>query len=248
MSTPAKDKLGHVQLSISIPYFKDLEKYDCTKYLSSVYGDMTQDAELDHNFTILVDLNQKRDDWEDVFKKCGNMKRNAFAAVCKKFFEDSLAGKEVSGKKAAKIEITKSDHLYVSCKSDRVNFAYGIGIESDEIVTNMFLQEMVDIRKKPELNAAPQVNLAKKPHSDYKSVCDHDGPFFTLALYHRHFKGKNEDKAIDLLADFRSYLNYHIKCSKAHIHTRMRKKTEAFKKVMNRANFKEGKKKKKGKK
>ncbi len=38
-----------------------------------------------------------------------------------------------------------------------------------------------------------------------------------------------------VLHHFRNYLHYHIKCSKAYIHSRMRAKTAAFLKVLNRA-------------
>merc|ERR1712173_206435 len=44
-------------------------------------------------------------------------------------------------------------------------------------------------------------------------------------------------KAIDLLCCFHPYVNYHIKCNKAHIHSRMRKKLAELLKIMNRAKF-----------
>ncbi len=43
------------------------------------------------------------------------------------------------------------------------------------------------------------------------------------------------DNTIDMIHLFRNYLHYHIKCSKAYIHTRMRSKTAEFLKVLNRA-------------
>merc|ERR1712038_793373 len=56
--------------------------------------------------------------------------------------------------------------------------------------------------------------------------------------YHKHFKQPDmRDTAIDLLCCFHPYVNYHIKCNKAHIHSRMRKKLAELLKIMNRAKF-----------
>lgn len=41
----------------------------------------------------------------------------------------------------------------------------------------------------------------------------------------RHVQGERKDKALSLLTSFRSYLHYHLKCSKAYMHSRMRART-----------------------
>lgn len=61
----------------------------------------------------------------------------------------------------------------------------------------------------------------------------------------RHTNPGNRDNTIDLIHTFRNYLHYHIKCSKAYIHTRMRAKTTDFLKVLNRARPEQGTKEKK---
>ncbi|GAA6087333.1 actin-related protein 2/3 complex subunit 2 [Tachysurus ichikawai] len=54
-------------------------------------------------------------------------------------------------------------------------------------------------------------------------------------LFPRHTNTNARDNTINLIHTFRDYLHYHIKCSKAYIHTRMRAKTSEFLKVLNRA-------------
>lgn len=54
-------------------------------------------------------------------------------------------------------------------------------------------------------------------------------------LFPRHTNASARDNTINLIHTFRDYLHYHIKCSKAYIHTRMRAKTSDFLKVLNRA-------------
>ncbi|XP_012873683.1 PREDICTED: actin-related protein 2/3 complex subunit 2 [Dipodomys ordii] len=56
-----------------------------------------------------------------------------------------------------------------------------------------------------------------------------------LVLFPRHTNATARDNTINLIHTFRDYLHYHIKCSKAYIHTRMRAKTSDFLKVLNRA-------------
>ena len=60
--------------------------------------------------------------------------------------------------------------------------------------------------------------------------------FFIVVLFPRHFaKGDVRDATISQIQLFRDYLHYHIKCSKAYMHSRMRARVQAFLKVLNRA-------------
>lgn len=59
--------------------------------------------------------------------------------------------------------------------------------------------------------------------------------YVTFVLFPRHTAKNTRDNTINLIHMFRHYLHYHIKCSKAYIHSRMRAKTSEFLKVLNRA-------------
>ena len=56
--------------------------------------------------------------------------------------------------------------------------------------------------------------------------------YVTFVLFPRHTNPTNRDNTINLIHQFRTYLHYHIKCSKAYLHSRMRSKTSEFLKVM----------------
>ncbi|TDG46551.1 hypothetical protein AWZ03_006989 [Drosophila navojoa] len=58
---------------------------------------------------------------------------------------------------------------------------------------------------------------------------------YFAVLFPRHTNKETRDNTINLIHMFRDYLHYHIKCSKAYIHSRMRAKTSDFLKVLNRA-------------
>jgi actin related protein 2/3 complex subunit 2 len=55
--------------------------------------------------------------------------------------------------------------------------------------------------------------------------------FSLVVLTPRHFQDKNKEETIDLIHTFRNYLHYHIKCSKAYLHQRMRARTAGLLKV-----------------
>jgi hypothetical protein len=43
-------------------------------------------------------------------------------------------------------------------------------------------------------------------------------------LFKDHISAAKREKTIDTIQTFRNYLHYHIKCSKAYMHDRMRKR------------------------
>lgn len=60
--------------------------------------------------------------------------------------------------------------------------------------------------------------------------------YVTFVLFPRHFANADTASAtISHIQLFRDYLHYHIKCSKAYMHSRMRYRVSEFQKVLNRA-------------
>ena len=57
----------------------------------------------------------------------------------------------------------------------------------------------------------------------------------SLVLLPRHIEGERKEKAASMVINFRDYLHYHIKSTKAYLHNRMRRKVDHFLKVLNRA-------------
>jgi actin related protein 2/3 complex subunit 2 len=55
-------------------------------------------------------------------------------------------------------------------------------------------------------------------------------------LFPRHFANPSQAlSTINRIQLFRDYLHYHIKCSKAYMHSRMRHRVAEFLKILNRA-------------
>ena len=101
-------------------------------------------------------------------------------------------------------------------------------------------QEFVDARRQPALQNSPQVLFyPRDPPVELKGVKDlkiaDNITYVTFVLFPRHFAKENREKTISLVQTFRDYLHYHIKCSKAFMHSRMRARVASFLKVLNRA-------------
>ena len=98
------------QVSISLKFFKDLQEHGADELLKREYGDLLSTAEegvivafisqfvpkfkitlygcfAGYNISVVVDLENIPNNWEEVVKKIGLLKRNCFASVFEKYFE-----------------------------------------------------------------------------------------------------------------------------------------------------------------
>lgn len=103
------------------------------------------------------------------------------------------------------------------------------------------LQEFVDARRQPSIQTAPQVLYSNRdPPLEIRHLPNlrntDDTGYVTFVLFPRHFTNPATASAtISHIQLFRDYLHYHIKCSKAYMHSRMRHRVAEFQKVLNRA-------------
>lgn len=197
--------------------------------------------------TVQLDLNNIPEDWETIVKKCGLLKRNCFAAVFEKYFEFQEAGEE--GQQQAVIHYRDDETMYVEAKSDRVTVIFStIFKDADDIIlSEVFMREFKE-GKKASATAPTVIFSNKEPPSTLKDSDARTGEgvgYITFVLFPRHTNKTTRDNTIDLIHLFRDYLHYHLKCSKAYIHSRMRSKTSEFLKVLNRAKIEDENQKKK---
>ena len=91
-------------MSISLKFYKELQSHGADSVLQREYGDMIVAPEegrqragpkVDNillcylqgfDVTVQIDLGNIPDNWEEIVKKCGLLKRNCFAAVFEKYF------------------------------------------------------------------------------------------------------------------------------------------------------------------
>lgn len=135
------------------------------------------------------------------------------------------------------------ESIYIKPSFDRVTVIFSTTFqdETDKIFGKVFLQEFVDARKR-SVQTAPQVLYSHQdPPLDIQSVVksgsnDDNKGYVTFVLFPRHLvKGDRRENCISHIQFFRNYFHYHIKCSKAYMHSRMRFRVKEFLKILNRA-------------
>ncbi|XP_057380602.1 actin-related protein 2/3 complex subunit 2-like [Daphnia carinata] len=236
ISNPDSEK-SKVRVSISLKFYKDLQEHGADELLKREYGTLLCQTEDGYNISLVLDLENIPSNWEEIVKKIGLLKRNCFASVFEKYFEFQEKGEE--GHKRAVINYRDEETLYIEAKADRVTVVFSTVFrdEDDIVLGKVFLQELREGRRAS--HTAPQVLFSHREpplelqNTDAK-VGDNIG-YITFVLFPRHTNKNVRDNTINLIHLFRDYLHYHIKCSKAYIHSRMRAKTSDFLKVLNRA-------------
>lgn len=226
-----------VRVSISLQFYQELREYGADELLMREYGSLLSTPEEGYNVSIVFDLENIPSHYDEIVKKAGLLKRNCFASVFEKYFEFQEKGEE--GHKRAVIHYRDDETLYVEAKPDRVTVVFStIFKDMDDIVIGkVFMQEFKEGRRAS--HTAPQVLFShREPPMELANtdarVGDNIG-YITFVLFPRHTNKAAKENTINLIHIFRDYLHYHIKCSKAYIHSRMRAKTSDFLKVLNRA-------------
>ncbi|XP_071102617.1 actin-related protein 2/3 complex subunit 2-like [Haliotis cracherodii] len=236
ISNPDGDK-GKIMISISLKFYKDLQEHGADTLIKRVYGSYLTTAEAGYNVSIVFDLDNIPSDHEEQVKKAALLKRNCFASVFEKYFDFQEQGEE--SKKRAVIQYREDETMYVEAKKDRTTVIFSTIFKDDDdiVIGKVFMQEFKEGRRKYQ--QAPQVLFShKEPPQELDNTEARTGDnigYITFVLFPRHTNKKARDNTINLIHTLRDYLHYHIKCSKAYIHQRMRAKTTDFLKVLNRA-------------
>lgn len=236
ISNPKDDK-SKIRISISLKFYKELQEHGADELIKREYGSMLIPAEDGYDVSLLFDLEKLPDEWEEAVQKAGLLKRNCFASVFEKYFDFQEKGE--TGNKRAVIPYRDDETMYVEALKDRVTVIFSTIFkdDSDIIIGKVFMQEFKEVRRKHQ--QAPQVLFThREPPSELQGTNARTGDnigYITFVLFPRHTKRDSRDNTINLIHTLRDYLHYHIKCSKAYIHSRMRAKTSDFLKVLNRA-------------
>lgn len=228
-------------ISIALNFYDELKKHGADELIKKTYGGLLTSLEEGYNISLLIDLENLPEDKEGLIKSVGLLKRNCFASVFERYFdylEQEEEGARQSSERAI-IHYREGETMYVQAEDDRctVIFSTVFKDNDDIIIGKVFMQEFKEGRKASQ--TAPQVLFSHKdPPRELEGTNAARGEnigYITFVLEKRHTNPKARENTINLIHTFRNYLHYHIKCSKAYLHSRMRAKTADFIKVLNRA-------------
>jgi len=238
LSTPDANAKNIIQISMAMKAYSDLKKCGVDDVMNKYYGNYIVEAESQYDVSIQINLSNKPADINKFAKEVSLMKRNAFAAPFYKVSSEIEAKKITSG--LIEINYRDDEAFYLKPENDRVIVIFSIQFkDADDVVfAKVFLQEYQDARR--TMSNAPSVLFSQKePPLELKGaknlrVREGQG-FVSFVLFAPHISGQKKEKSIDNIQTFRNYLHYHIKCSKAYMHTRMRNRVKTFLQVLNRA-------------
>lgn len=253
LSTPeSKTKL---LFSIQSKAFKDLQKYGAIEKLHSVYGEFeTGTTEPGYDYSIYIDLEEiaklDTEQQQDFIEKMALLKRNMLAAPFEAAFAEyeklnaqyQQSGVEPDTRSAVyEINYRDEESIYITPSFDRVTVIFSTIFkdETDTIFGRVFLQEFVDARRRAVQNAPQVLYSHKEPPLEIRDLIKYSPNekkgYITFVLFPRHLVPQKKDNTISHIQLFRNYFHYHIKCSKAYMHSRMRSRVNQYLKVLNRA-------------
>ncbi|KAI1324982.1 Arp2/3 complex [Xylariaceae sp. FL0255] len=212
-----------------------------------------------YNFSLEVDLEKlptEKEKRDELIKKISLLKRNAMAAPFQKAYEEHYKLKEEASKYTSEeapqgvreggqvmaIKYRDEEAIYIKSSHDRVTVIFSTMFkeETDRVFGKVFVQEFVDARKRAIQNA-PQVLFRNEPPLELHGVpgvatsANGEVGYVTFVLFPRHLTPQRMPEVISHIQTFRTYFHYHIKASKAYIHSRMRRRTADFLQVLRRA-------------
>jgi len=246
--TVDKDDMDTMKVSMNLPCFCQTDKFGAETALAQYYKDHVQaEAEVGMDITLAVKLKEVKEEDKDALIKClALLKSNITGGVFDYFFSALLADEK---KEQFKFDLRGDTTVYFCPRDDRVTIVFSVDFMErvDKVIAKVFLQEFVDARKK--IGRAPPCQWGEKPPTELADfgVTENQGNlgYISFAILKSHLDKGKKESVIQVLQTFRTFLQYHIKCSKSHFHSKMRHRVRELQKVLNRAKVEEEKKEKK---
>jgi len=257
ISTP--ESKTKIVVSIQVKCFDELVRFGAQEVLEREYGPYVVATESGYDFSVQIDLESLPEDKEardELIRRVSLLKRNAMAAPFEHAFDEhqklnAEASKFTSeeapqgireGGKVMAIHYRDEEAIYIKASYDRVTVIFSTIFreETDRVFGKVFIQEFVDARRRAIQNA-PQVLYRTDPPLELQGVPgvqdsgNGEVGYVTFVLFPRHLTNQRREEVISHIQTFRDYFHYHIKASKAYIHSRMRKRTADFLQVLRRA-------------
>lgn len=230
-----------LEFRFSMPCFKALAGMGGTQVVQGTYGAYASSSKAQgYDVVFKIDVDSHKESADVIARNFSELKRNLMAAPFRKCFEALSAGK-ASSVKPMVIPFRPNERIILAPGNDRVMVFFSVHFadETDRAIARVFLQELAESQRK--VPQAPAVSFTADMPGDlakvreFKPAQDLVG-YVMFQVFKSHVEGTEKtEKVITLFQGFRSYLLYHIKASKAHLHSRMRNRTDVLLKVLRRA-------------
>jgi len=205
------------------------------EFIKSIYGDMIIETIPDYNVTIKLDCNNFKGNKEEMAMKIARMHMYMLGAPLYITINKIMKG-EKPNDKLIQIDYRPGESFWIKPQDDRVSVIFSITFDNsdDDVIGRVFVNEF----SKGFSGCPGCVTISRngsEPPLELKGISglDSSNCYATFIVEKMHMQKK--ETLIDNLLMFRNYLHYHIKCSKAFLHIRMRNKVSALQLILNRA-------------
>merc|ERR1711991_396308 len=227
--TPDETNLSVVHISLSWAVLSTLLKQGADAKLKKEYGNFLIAPEAGYEVTLKVDTSKCTPEQRARLPfHLSMLKRNIFAAPFADYFDACQKKKELGTREA----------VYLKTEQDRCIVIFNVHFidKDDQLLGKVFVEEFVHARK--SLPSAPSCSFSLvEPPRELEGVpglSSNENQGFVSFVLHPAHQNKRAN-TISNIQIFRNYLHYHIKCTKAFMHTRMRARVRSLLQVPNRA-------------
>jgi len=238
-----KDSKNVMSVSMNCPCYKAIEKVGGREFVEKKYGKMVVAAASGFDVTLSVNLDELKDvkAKESLVQSLSQLKHTAIGGVFQYFFQALNDGKVPEH---FSFNLRPDTTVYFVPKNDRVTVLFTIDFKEkmDRAVARVLMQEFAEAKARDRtLSPTPIVAFSALPPLELevfgiKEAVKGILGFVSFSVMKTHIDKKEKtDKVVSVLQGFRNYLQYHIKCSKAHFHSRMRARAANLLGILNRA-------------
>jgi len=224
-------------VSMNIPCWRDIKDKGATEAVKAAFGSAITSSEDGYDVTLSYNLNKLPAKEDDLVTTISRIKLTAVGGVFDRYFMALLAGKPLNDNHTFKLRPDTT--IYLLPRNDRLTVIFEIDFvdQVDSALAKVFMQEFVDCRKK--LGAAPPCTFSQNAPLELKEFGITEPSkylgYVAFAIMKGHLDRNLKEKVTLVLQTFRNYVQYHLKCSKAYFHSRMRARVVGLLKVLNRA-------------
>lgn len=237
--TIEKENTSVLQVSMAAPCLGQIEEKGANTAIDKHYADYKVEAQGGFDVTLEINLDDIKEDKAALVKKVAFLKSNVVGGVFQYYFESLNGGGDPEA--PFNFRIRNDTTVYVVPAKDRIVFIYTMDYpdKAENCIARVFMQEFEACKRR--IGKAPPVSFSVNPPRELQ---DHFGieesnvnlGYISFAILKPHIDSeKKKIRVSQLLQDFRTYMQYHIKCSKSYFHSRMRARTVAMLKVLIRA-------------
>jgi len=232
------ESMSVIKVNMAIRGANDLLKFGAKDYLEELFPGMVTSP--DNGFDIAVEFDcENVANPEEFLESISMLKRHVIGGPIRKALS-ALMNNKAESLQPCKVSFRKGEVMYVTQSDQKifVTFLVDFGDNTDKAMARVFLQEFVEAQR--VVRSAPVTSYSREPLREIASLVTQHSPdsagYITFALEKRHLENLSKlENAVSLLASFRNYLHYHIKCSKTYLHMRMRNRVVGWLQVLNRA-------------